>query len=78
MKNDIELSEDNSRRIQRLASRSALTRERIIEDALAHGRSLAWQEKWLAGVEAGIRDADVGDFATDEEIAAVLNRHKSA
>lgn len=65
-----------SRRIDLLASRSALTRERIIEDALAHGRSLAWQEKWLAGVEAGIRDADAGNLATDEEVATVLTRYE--
>ncbi|TIP80889.1 MAG: transcriptional regulator, partial [Mesorhizobium sp.] len=54
MKNSIEISEDLSRRIDMLASRSTLTRDQIIEDALSHGRSLAWQEKWIAGVQAGI------------------------
>ncbi|WP_438749298.1 CopG family ribbon-helix-helix protein [Pararhizobium sp. O133] len=69
------ISEDLSRRIDRLAARSTLTRERIIEDALSHGRSLAWQEKWIAGVEEGIDDADNGAFANPDEIAAVLNKY---
>lgn len=78
MKNDTEISEDLSRRIDTLAARSTLTREQIIEDALSHGRSLAWQEKWVAGVQAGIEDADRGNFATDEEIAVVLNKYNQA
>jgi predicted transcriptional regulator len=55
-----------------------LTRSQIVEDALSYGRSLAWQEKWIAGVEAGIDDADRGNFVTDEEIAAVLNKYRQA
>lgn len=74
MKNDLDISDDLDRRIDLLVARSSLTRSQIIEDALAHGRSLAWQERWVAGVQAGIRNADDGDFATDEEIAAVLNK----
>lgn len=78
MKSTVEIAEDLSRRIDILAERSTLTRGQIIEDALAHGRSLAWQEKWIAGVQAGIEDADRGEFATDEEIAAVLNKYSQA
>ncbi|CDZ65299.1 Hypothetical protein NGAL_HAMBI2605_35680 [Neorhizobium galegae bv. orientalis] len=78
MKNDAEISEDLSRRVDQLAARSRLTRRQIIEDALAHGRSLAWQEKWIAGVEAGLADADNGDFATEAEIAAVLTKYGPA
>lgn len=61
-----------------LTARSTLTREQIIEDALSHGRSLAWQEKWVAGVQEGIEAADKGDFATEEEIASVLNKYGQA
>jgi predicted transcriptional regulator len=78
MKNNVEISEDLNRRIEMLTSRSTLTRDQIIEDALSHGRSLAWQEKWIAGVQAGIEAADRGDFANEEEIAAVLNKHSQA
>jgi predicted transcriptional regulator len=72
-RNDI--SKDLDRRIDALANRSSLTRGQIIEDALAHGRSLAWQEKWVEGVQAGLDDAERGNFATEDEIALVLNKH---
>lgn len=55
-----------------------LSRQQIIDDTLAHGRTLAWQEKWVAGVQQGIDDADRGRFASDEEIAAVLNKYDPA
>ncbi|OHV76047.1 ribbon-helix-helix protein, CopG family [Rhizobium sp. LCM 4573] len=74
MSNDIDIPEDLSRRIDVLVARSNLTRGQIIEDALSHGRSLAWQERWIAGVQAGVEAADNGDFANDEEIATVLNK----
>jgi len=70
-----DLPKDLDRRIDALAARSRLTRSQIIEDALAHGRSLTWQEKWVEGVEAGIADAERGDFVSEEEIAVVLNKY---
>jgi len=73
-----DISEDLDRRIDTLTKRSTLTRSQIIEDALAHGRSLAWQERWIAGVEEGLEAADRGDFASEEEIAAVLNKYNQA
>ncbi|MBO3762100.1 ribbon-helix-helix protein, CopG family [Ciceribacter sp. L1K22] len=78
MKDRVELSEDIDRRIDLLAERAQLTRRQIIEDALAHGRSLAWQERWIAGVQAGVDEADNGEFASDEEIALVLNRYSGS
>lgn len=78
MKSNIELSDDLARRIDLLAERTRLTRSQIVEDALSHGRSLAWQEKWAAGVQAGIKDADLENFASDTEIAAVLNKFASS
>ncbi|MGE7367548.1 CopG family ribbon-helix-helix protein [Neorhizobium sp. NPDC001467] len=75
MKSSVELSEDMSQRIDRLAERMHLTRAQIVEDALTNGRSLAWQEKWVAGVQAGIQDADAGNFAADTEIIGVLGKY---
>ena len=69
------ISEDISRRIDALAARSSLTRGQIIEDALAHGRSLAWHEKWVAGVQEGLAEAERGAFATEAETAAVLTKY---
>lgn len=73
-KNDT-IPDDLNRRIDALVARTTLTRSQILEDALAHGRSLAWQEKWIAGVQEGIEAADRGEFATEEEIASVLNKY---
>jgi predicted transcriptional regulator len=70
-----EIAEDLSRRIDALTARSSLTRRQIIEDALAHGRTLAWQERWIAGVREGIEAAERGEFASEEEVASVLNKY---
>lgn len=78
MKGSIEISDDLDRRIDLLAEGTRLTRSQIVEDALSHGRSLAWQEKWAAGVQAGIQDADSGNFASEAEIAAILNKFGTA
>lgn len=78
MKSTIDISEDLSRRIDLLAERTRMTRSQIIEDALSNGRSLAWQEKWIAGVKAGLEDADKGDFATEQDVLAVLNKYSQA
>lgn len=69
------ISADISRRIDALAARSSLTRRQIIEDALSHGRSLAWHERWVAGVQEGLAEADRGAFASEEELAAVLSKY---
>jgi predicted transcriptional regulator len=69
------ISDDLSRRIDAIAARSSLTRAQIIEDALAHGRSLAWHEKWVTGVQEGLAEAERGEFATEEEIAAILTKY---
>lgn len=75
MDNNDGISEDLSQRIDALVARTSLTRGQIIEDALSHGRSLAWQEKWVRGVQEGIDDAENGRFATEERMAAVLNKY---
>ncbi|QCI96909.1 CopG family ribbon-helix-helix protein [Agrobacterium larrymoorei] len=75
MKSTIQLPDDIDRRIDYVAAQTNLTRSQIVEEALSFGRSLAWQEQWIAGVKAGIADADKGDFASEDEIAAVLGRY---
>lgn len=41
-------------------------------------RSVAWREQWIAGVRAGIEDANSGDFVSEEEITRVLMRYDQA
>ncbi|MGQ2952626.1 MAG: CopG family ribbon-helix-helix protein [Agrobacterium sp.] len=78
MKSTIEIPDDLKRRLDILAERSNSTPSRIIEDALSLGRSLAWQEKWTSGVRVGMAEADAGEFVTEEEIDAVLNKYAKA
>ncbi|SIQ23676.1 Predicted transcriptional regulator [Rhizobium sp. RU33A] len=77
MRNTVQLPEDISRRIDSLVERSNLSRDQIVEDALAQGRSLAWQEQYVAGVLEGLAEAERGEFATEAEIEAVLNKYGS-
>ncbi|NTE89170.1 CopG family ribbon-helix-helix protein [Agrobacterium rubi] len=78
MKSTIQLSDDIDRRIDLVAAKSSLTRSQIVEEALAHGRSIAWQEQWITGVKEGLDDAARGNFASEEDIAEVLNRYDQA
>lgn len=55
--------------------RGNLSRDQIVEDALYQGRSLAWQERFVAGVLEGLAEADCGGFASEAEIKAVLNKY---
>lgn len=71
MRNTVQLPEDISRRIDKLVERSNLPRDRIVEDALAQGRSLAWQEQWVIGVLEGLAEAERGEFASEAEIEAM-------
>jgi predicted transcriptional regulator len=77
MRNTVQLPDDISRRIDSLVERSSLSRDQIVEDALSQGRSLAWQEQWVSGVLEGLAEADRGDFASEAEFEAVLNKYGS-
>ncbi|KPF61376.1 ribbon-helix-helix protein, CopG family [Rhizobium sp. AAP116] len=77
MRNTVQIPEDISRRIDSLVERSNLSRDQIVEDALSQGRSLAWQEQWVSGVTEGLAEAERGEFASDAEIEAVLNKYGS-
>jgi len=74
MRNTVQLPEDMSHRIDSLVERSNLSRDQIVEDAPSQGRSLAWQEQWVSGLTEGLAEADRGEFASEAEIEAVLNR----
>ncbi|MGL4199641.1 MAG: CopG family ribbon-helix-helix protein [Allorhizobium sp.] len=54
-----------------MVEQSKLSRDQIVEDALAQGRSLAWQKQWVTGVLEGLAEAERGEFASEAEIDAV-------
>lgn len=72
----IDIPEALRDRVEAIAMRSNLTPSQVVADALEHGLSLEWQEHFIAQVEAGLKDADNGDFASEEEISALLNKYR--
>ena len=59
--------------LDRLVKATGRDRNTLIEDAL---RRFVEVEQWqLADIEAGIHDADAGDFATAEEVAATFSKY---
>jgi len=59
--------------LDRLAKTTGRNRNTLAEEAL---RRFIETEKWqLADIEAGLREADAGDFATDEEMQALWSKY---
>lgn len=59
--------------LDQLAKSTGRNKNALLEEAL---RRFIEVEKWqLADIEAGLREANAGDFATDEEIEAVFNEY---
>lgn len=59
-------------RLERLAQATSRTRSWLAADAI--GRYLEHEEWQVSEIEAGIREADAGDFATDDEVKAFFER----
>lgn len=74
----LDLSDELKARVDAIAARSSLSPSEVIADALEHGHSLEWQERFLDKVAAGEAEADRGVFATDEELAQVVNKYRPA
>jgi predicted transcriptional regulator len=63
-------------RVEAIAMRSNLTPSQVVADALERGLSLEWQEHFVAEVEAGLKDADNGNFASEGEVLKVLSKYR--
>jgi predicted transcriptional regulator len=48
----------------------------VIADALENGHSLEWQERFLEKVAAGTADADRANFATEADLAGIVNKYR--
>ena len=72
----VDISEELKARVDAIAARSSLSAAEIIADALQHGHSLAWQERFLDKVAAGTAAADRGEFASADEVARVVNKYR--
>lgn len=57
--------------------RDAGIHDEVTATAIKRGLALReGQKSWIAGVQAGIEAADRGDFASEEDIALVLNKYR--
>ena len=74
----LDIPDDLQARVEKIARRSSLSPSQVISDALASGYSLEWQEQFLDTVAAGIDAANRGDFASDADMARILNKYRPA
>lgn len=73
---DLKLPDHLRARVETIAARSNLTPTDVLTDALENGHSLEWQEALLETVAKRADAADAGDFASDEEVAGVMNKYR--
>lgn len=74
----LDISDELKARVDAIAARSSLSPSEVIADALQHGHSLEWQERFLDKVAAGEAEADRGEFVTDEDLARVVNKYRAS
>jgi RHH-type transcriptional regulator, rel operon repressor / antitoxin RelB len=61
--------------LDRVAKATGRNRNTLVEEAL---RRFIEAEKWqLADIEAGLREADAGDFATDKEMQTLWSKYEA-
>lgn len=72
----LDLSDELKARVDAIAARSSLSPSEVIADALENGHSLEWQERFLHKVALGQAQADRGEFASDDDLARVVNKYR--
>jgi RHH-type rel operon transcriptional repressor/antitoxin RelB len=61
--------------LDKLVKSTGRNRNALVEEAL---RRFIDVERWqLADIDAGLREADAGDFATDEEMEAMRAKYRT-
>lgn len=73
---NISLDEALAKRLEQLARRTGKPVEAIMADAARE--HLDYTERFLADVEAGVRDADAGRVHSADEVRAELARRRAA
>ncbi len=74
----VDITPDMQRRVAAIARRTGLTESQIVADALEHGHSLEWQERFAEKIARGIEAADHGEFATRADIDRVRHKHRQS
>lgn len=69
----VRLPDDVAKKLDALAAK--LDRSRSYVAAQAIGDFVAREELQLADIDAGLREAESGDFATDAQVAATIAKY---
>jgi predicted transcriptional regulator len=64
--------EKKVRQLDKLAKQQRCDRTQLIDEAI--DSYISWREHQLALIDEGIRQADAGDFASEEEVQAAFAR----
>ncbi|WP_024588400.1 ribbon-helix-helix protein, CopG family [Aliihoeflea sp. 2WW] len=75
---EVEIKADTRRRVAAIAKRTGLSESEIIAEALEHGHSLEWQERFADKIAAGIKAADSGEFASEVDIERIRTKYRDA
>jgi predicted transcriptional regulator len=69
----VRLPDDVTEKLDALAAKLDRSRSYVAAQAIG---DFVEREAWqLADIEAGLREADKGDFATDDEVAATIAKY---
>ena len=74
----VDMPSDLHDRVTAVAARSGLSASDVIADALENGHSIEWQERFVEKIATGIAAADRDEFASESDIALVLNKYRPA
>lgn len=74
----VDITPEMQRRVAAVAARTGLSESQIILEALEHGRSLQWQERFAEKVARGIEAAERDEFASAADIARLRSKYRSA
>ena len=72
----VEMIPEMQRRVAEIAGRTGLSESQIIAEALEHGRSLDWQDRFAEKMSRGIEAADRSEFASPADMERVRRKYR--
>jgi predicted transcriptional regulator len=72
----VTLRSDLATSLDELAVSTGRSREELVDEAIS--RFLDYERWAVKHIKEGLRQADAGEFASDEEMAAIFDRYRDA
>ena len=73
----LDMTPEMQRRVEAVAELTGLSQSEIVAEALEHGRSLDWQERFVEHVARGLAAADRGEFASVADVERVRGKYRA-